>query len=264
MYTSRVEQQLAALVAWLEPNALWVVLVLPVVIRIVGHWLPEEVFMLAVGAVAAGRIAAVSIGQFLAGEPVSGPPEMTAVAMRPIDDAERAAIFRGIEQSARVQTPLLEMQRRLAGFEEIDQGLSEEQAKTEAVRCMSCNCSKSCECALRSYGSEYGVDPSRFQGARRRFERDGSHAEILYEPGKCIMCDACVRIAAEAQEEIGLSIVGRGFDVSVAVPFDRPLSDGLRKVARRAAEACPTGALSFRSARSCDLAQPSSGLLKIE
>jgi hypothetical protein len=48
------------------------------------------------------------------------------------------------------------------------------------------------------------------------------------------------------------------------VPFDRPLSEGLRKVARRAAEACPTGALSFRGERSCDLAQPSSGLLKIE
>ncbi len=53
MYTSQVEQQVAALVTWLEPNALWVVLVLPMVIRIVGHWLPEEVFMLAVGAMAA-------------------------------------------------------------------------------------------------------------------------------------------------------------------------------------------------------------------
>ena len=218
----------------------------------------------AVRAVAAGRIAAVSIGQYLAGERVSGPPEITSVAMRPIDDAERAAIYRGIEQAARVVTPTLDMQRRLSGFEEIDQGLSEEQARREAVRCMSCNCSKSCECSLRTYGGEYGVDPTRFQGARRRFERDGSHAEIIYEPGKCIMCDACVRIAAEAQEEVGLAIVGRGFDVSVAVPFDQPLSDGLRKVARRAAAACPTGALSLRSARSCDLPLPSSGLLKIE
>ncbi len=53
MYTARVEQQLASLLAWLEPNAFWVVLGLPVVIRLVGHWLPEEVFMLAVGALAA-------------------------------------------------------------------------------------------------------------------------------------------------------------------------------------------------------------------
>ena len=64
----------------------------------------------------------------------------------------------------------------------------------------------------------------------------------MYEPGKCVMCDACVRIAAAAGEELGLSIVGRGFDVSVAVPFGAPLSLGLRRVARQCAEACPTGA----------------------
>jgi ferredoxin len=38
------------------------------------------------------------------------------------------------------------------------------------------------------------------------------------------------------------------------VPFDQPLSDGLRDAARRCAEACPTGAISLRTARSCDLA----------
>ena len=64
----------------------------------------------------------------------------------------------------------------------------------------------------------------------------------------------CVRLAAEANEEFGLSITGRGFDVSVAVPFDQPLSEGLRAAARRCAEACPTGAISLRTARSCDLA----------
>ncbi|MCP4654593.1 MAG: hypothetical protein GY856_04135 [bacterium] len=38
-------------------------------------------------------------------------------------------------------------------------------------------------------------------------------------------------------------IIGRGFDVAMAVPFYEPLSEGLRQVARRCAEACPTGAL---------------------
>jgi NADH dehydrogenase/NADH:ubiquinone oxidoreductase subunit G len=68
-----------------------------------------------------------------------------------------------------------------------------------------------------------------------------------------------VRIAAEAGERLGLSIVGRGFDVTVAVPFDRPLSEGLREAARRCAEACPTGAIALRTARSCDLAACGSG-----
>jgi len=119
---------------------------------------------------------------------------------------------------------------------------------------MSCNCRKSDGCTLRRYATEYRAEPYRFLGQRRRFEQDNSHPEIVYEPGKCIMCDACVRIAAEAGEKLGLSITGRGFDVSVAVPFDQPLSDGLREAARRCAEACPTGAISLRTARSCDLA----------
>lgn len=218
---------------------------------------------LAVRAVAAGRIAACSIDQYLAGRPVTGAEEMTAIALRPIDDLERAAIFREIERTERVSTPKLEMERRLSSFDEIDLGLDDEQARAEAVRCMTCNCRKSCGCTLRTYGTEYGIDPYRFQGARRRFDQDLSHPEIIYEPGKCIMCDACVRIAAEAEEELGLSIVGRGFEVAVAVPFDRPLEEGLRRVARRCADACPTGALALRSPRSYELATPSGFPLRI-
>jgi formate dehydrogenase major subunit len=209
---------------------------------------------LAVRAVAAGRVAATSIDQFLSGQPVTGPKEWTAIALQPVDDGERAAMFREIELTARVPTATLDMQHRLASFDEVDLGLDDEQARQEALRCMSCNCRKAAGCRLRQYATEYGAEPYRFLGRRRRFEQDTSHPEIVYEPGKCIMCDACVRIAAEAGEQLGLSIAGRGFDVSVAVPFDQPLSEGLREAARRCAEACPTGALSLRTARSCDLA----------
>ncbi|MEK7751569.1 MAG: hypothetical protein AAB654_06600, partial [Acidobacteriota bacterium] len=51
----------------------------------------------------------------------------------------------------------------------------------------------------------------------------------------------------------GLTAIGRGFDVAVAAPFGRPLSEALQKVAHRCAEACPSGALALRSGRSCDL-----------
>ena len=67
---------------------------------------------LAVRAVAAGRMAAASIHQFLSGETVTGEPAMAAIAMRPMDDAERAAIFRSIERAARVRAPEIPMERR--------------------------------------------------------------------------------------------------------------------------------------------------------
>ena len=137
-------------------------------------------------------------------------------------------------------------------FEEVEPGLSAEDARREAQRCLSCGCRKADCCSVRALAAAHGADPYRFAGARRRFSQDLSHPEIVYEPGKCIMCDACVRVAADAGERLGLSIVGRGFDVSVAVPFGEPLSEGLRTAAKRCAEVCPSGALALRTLRACD------------
>jgi formate dehydrogenase major subunit len=210
---------------------------------------------LAVRAVAAGRIAAVSIDQFLTGRAVTGPEEIVSIEMRFIDEVERAALFREIEQSSRPPTEMIDIERRTTSFDEVDGGLSDDQALAESRRCMTCGCRKEVGCLMRRYATEYQVDPYRYEGERRKFSQDQTHPEIIYEPGKCIMCDACVRIAAEAGEELGVATIGRGFQVSVGVPFDEPMSEGLRQAAIRAAESCPTGALALRSGRSCDLGE---------
>jgi formate dehydrogenase major subunit len=207
---------------------------------------------LAVRAVAAGRIAAASIHQYLTGQAVTGEPAIAGIAMQPVDDAERAAIFRAIEKADRVHAPEIPMERRLTSFDEVEHALPHADAVREARRCLSCGCRKADCCLVRSLATEYDVDVVRFAGQRRRFAQDLSHPEIVYEPGKCISCNACVRIAAAAGEELGLATIGRGFDVAVAVPFGRPLSEGLRHAAQRCAAACPTGALALRTARSCD------------
>jgi membrane protein DedA with SNARE-associated domain len=48
-----VEQPIIDLLAWLEPRALLLAVLLPPLIRVVGHWLPEELFMMAMGVLAA-------------------------------------------------------------------------------------------------------------------------------------------------------------------------------------------------------------------
>jgi formate dehydrogenase major subunit len=206
---------------------------------------------LAVRAVTAGRIAATSIHQYLSGDAVTGEPVNASVVMRPVNDSERAALFRAIEKAPRVQLPELPMERRLTTFEEVEGRLPAATALVEARRCMTCGCRKSACCAIRALATEYGADVDRFAGERRRFAEDTSHPDVVYEPGKCITCDACVRIAAAEGEPFGLTMVGRGFDVRVAGPFGKPLSEALTRAARRCAEACPTGALSIRTERAC-------------
>jgi formate dehydrogenase major subunit len=207
---------------------------------------------LAVRAVAAGRKAAVAIDQYLSGQEVTGEPGSNDIALRPVDDAERAEIFRDIERAPRVRLPEIPMSLRVTSFAEVEGTLPDAEASSEAKRCLSCGCRKSDCCVIRSLAAEYEVDVYRYAGDRRRFTQDLSHPEIVYEPGKCISCDACVRIAASAGEAVGVAMIGRGFQVAMGVPFGKPLSEALATAARRCAEACPTGALALRTARSCD------------
>ena len=48
-----VVQHLVDLIAWIEPHAILLALLLPPLIRVVGHWLPEELFMVTMGVLAA-------------------------------------------------------------------------------------------------------------------------------------------------------------------------------------------------------------------
>ena len=155
-------------------------------------------------------------------------------------------MLRNIEQGPRAPMPHLEMDKRRTTFEEVELGFSAEAAGREARRCLGCGCGKAVACRFRQFASEYGADPERFAGQRRHFARDTSHPEIIFEPGKCILCGACVQVAAQEGEEVGLALIGRGFQVAAAVPFGKPMAEALRKSGRRAAEVCPTGAIMLK------------------
>jgi predicted molibdopterin-dependent oxidoreductase YjgC len=80
---------------------------------------------------------------------------------------------------------------------------------------------------------------------RKPLEKVTEHPHVIYEPGKCIKCGICVRITESLGEKVGLTFVGRGFDVRVDVSLGKTLDEGLKKAAVECVNACPTGALAF-------------------
>jgi NADH dehydrogenase/NADH:ubiquinone oxidoreductase subunit G len=127
-------------------------------------------------------------------------------------------------------------------------GFSVAEATGEAARCLHCDCRAVEDCRLRHYAQRYGAEPGHYRTERRRFEQQLQPGGVVFEPGKCILCGICVKLTEQAREPLGLTFVGRGFEVRVGAPFHRPLEEGLQRVAAECVAACPTGALAWKSA----------------
>jgi len=192
---------------------------------------------MAVRTVAAGKAAAVSITQYLSGRAVTGTNKLFTVHIGHLRENEINNFMVGVSTEKRT------------GLQNgCPEGMTDDQARGEALRCLRCDCRKYNTCKLRTYAEKYQARPRRYKQTRPIFERNTQHPEIIFEPGKCINCGLCVQIAAAAGEKSGLTFVGRGFDVRVRVPFNDSLKEALtQQTAAQCAAACPTGALSLKN-----------------
>ncbi len=123
---------------------------------------------------------------------------------------------------------------------------SDGEAFQEAQRCLHCDCRRPNGCKLRHYAALYKARPTYYTGTKRPFQQQIASQGIIYEPGKCIACGICIEVARELGEPLGLTFVGRGFNVRVEVPLGHSLDEGLQKAGAGCVRACPTGALAFR------------------
>jgi len=188
---------------------------------------------LVVRSVADGKEAAVAIDQYLAGRPVRGPGKRFSSRMGRLADDEVSEFLAGASRAPRRDPPPHD-------------GFTRSEAVEQAGRCLHCDCRALETCKLKRYAEMYGADPNRYRVERAAFRQYTQHSLVIYEPGKCIDCGLCIEIAARAGEPLGLTFIGRGFDVRVGVPFNRPLEEALSKVAAECVAACPTAALALK------------------
>lgn len=186
-----------------------------------------------VRAMAEGRAAAECVHGFLSGQPARRPEKPFSSIMGRLDPGELRQFLRTASAAGTV-TPC-----------DRCSGLNRHEAATEASRCLHCDCRSSGNCAFQHYAQVYGADASRFRSQRRPFDQQLQPGGVIFEPGKCILCGICVKLTELANETLGLTFIGRGFDVQVATPFNRSIEEGLQKVAADCVKHCPTGALSF-------------------
>jgi NADPH-dependent glutamate synthase beta subunit-like oxidoreductase len=189
---------------------------------------------LAIRSLADGKEAAVAIEQFLSGQQISGQEKEFNIRIGKLRDGEIDNFMVLPSDSGRVEA---------TGR---DDGFTNEEAIEESTRCLHCDCRKADNCKLRQFSQYYQAKPSRYKSERRLFSQELQHPSIIYEAGKCIKCSICIQIAAEAKEELGLTYIGRGFVVTVGVPFDKTVDEGLKRIAEKCVLACPTAALAFK------------------
>jgi ferredoxin len=192
----------------------------------------------AVRAVADGRTVALGIHEYLSSEKLP-PQKMYSVHIGKMKEPELR-----LAQTLAAAAPR-------AAADPTTGALSYEASPIEADRCLRCQCAADLTCVLRKLAAEYGANQRRFAVPRKEYERVIVHPGVVYERGKCISCGLCIAVATEAREELGLTFIGRGFDIRVGVPLGADGQRALDKCAKECVDVCPTGALSFTSDPHC-------------
>jgi formate dehydrogenase major subunit len=207
----------------------------------------------AIKAIAAGRRAAMAMSRYLSGKELKKPKEFynhtKGKELKNVDKTE----FEKFDKLTKERMPMLEEKAREHNFDEVELGFTEEQALTEAKRCLSCGCQDVSECKLRDYATQFNADQHRFSGEFKRLPIDDSHPYLVRDRNKCIMCGRCIRICSEVQGAGALGFVSRGYSVTMEPSYSQPFGDEPNCIkCGQCVSSCPVGALTEK----VQLAQP--------
>jgi NADPH-dependent glutamate synthase beta subunit-like oxidoreductase len=138
-----------------------------------------------VEAIGAGKRAAEGIDRFLRGLPQPGMPPVPVRRHR----GEWLEVPADVKMTlGRQAVRLLDPDRRRSTFEQVELGLSEDQARDEARRCLRCDVCKRCGRCVAVCRDSMGVDALRMgyvEGDRK------GRTDYLVAAERCILCGAC-------------------------------------------------------------------------
>jgi len=149
--------------------------------------------------------------------------------------------YANIERIPRAEIRLRDAGDRKKDFNEVELALAEDDVSKEALRCMSCGCTKAFTCALREYSTLYGA--KQLPGEKRRFDLDDSHKNITLDNNKCVLCGRCVNLVQEITGEGFLDYMSRGFLTKISFPPGSKFADCRGQMLGDCIDVCPTGAI---------------------
>lgn len=192
---------------------------------------------IAIAAIGEARKAADVIDAYLSGVEIAyEKPFVCEKEVTAADLADRAKL-------PRAEMPVLPPDERKHTFREMALGFDEETARKEASRCLECGCLDYAQCKLIRFAREYCADPAPYAGEKNARQKDDSHAVILRDGAKCILCGLCVRACDQLEKLSAIGLAGRGFTTEVGAAFRLPLGASVCNGCGKCVEVCPTGAL---------------------
>ncbi|MDY0236217.1 MAG: FAD-dependent oxidoreductase [Gudongella sp.] len=196
---------------------------------------------IAIKAIGDARIASDVIGSYLEGHiiPYKRPYVVERTHLTSDDYKDKRKVPKAI-------MPHLSAADRKFNFNEVNLGLSEDEAIKDAMRCLECGCHDVFECKLYNYANQYDVEPEKFEGEVHYREQDDSHPFIIRNTDKCILCGLCVRVCDQVMDNGALGLVDRGFDTIVKPALDLRLSETSCIACGQCISVCPVGALQER------------------
>ena len=117
--------------------------------------------------------------------------------------------FTGVSSAQREKMPERQAQEVARDFAEVKLGFSNEMAKKEAERCLSCGCTAFDRCDLKKLSIENDINLNKTgMGKKPLYEKGTSHPAIVVDLNKCIFCQRCLNSC----EYEALELSASGFD----------------------------------------------------